>query len=428
MRTRLILFIILCLIISQYTYAEIIVSDNVLIDMNFRYRIEADGRDFNSTTGMYDYHLLRSQLGVKIRPADNFLARFKFKESRYLGTTGSNQPSSASVEFQEAYVQPENILGQPLALQLGRFEISYGRRRILGNGNWSNFGPRTYDGARFIFTPKPKTRWDLFYATIVERSNKDQRPYTDEEFYKNDRQLVGVHGTLADGNFQPTLLLDWDPGAPLSNDIYPYTIEMKSEYLLTFALFGRKTIGNLLTELDFAWQFGEKNSIRSGYYGNRDVKSGILAFDAWYTFSHSRHKPYVGLGTDIQTGVGLDSRDDGNFYTPFMSKHRFKGTMDLYKGELPQGLVDLIFHCGVKPSKRFRLDTDYHFFRSFKAYRETEDKSFFNYGQEIDFRFRSQLTDYLNLDTNVCGFWPHKDWKEKQDPAYFFQLSLISIF
>ena len=122
------------------------------LDALIRMRYEIDARDFNRDTGQADYGTLRSMLGFKFTSPGNVTLRMKFKESRDLGTQYPNKPPTTQLQMQEAYMKLDRLFGGSSSLQAGRFELYYGRYRILGTGDWNNHGTRAYDGLRANFT------------------------------------------------------------------------------------------------------------------------------------------------------------------------------------------------------------------------------------------------------------------------------------
>ncbi|NQS97397.1 MAG: alginate export family protein [candidate division Zixibacteria bacterium] len=390
--------------------ADIPITEKLSIDGNMRYRIEVDGRDFNNDTGLLEYSCLRTQLGFKAQASDQVMIRIKFKESRYLGTTGSNMKSTSVIDLLEGYILVRNFIGLPVDLQLGRYEFLCGRRRIHGNGAWNNFGPRTFDGFRLLYKGQ-EIQCNFFYAKIVERGFTAQLPYTGDSFDLHDRNLFGLDGKLMNGEIQPLLVVDWDARKYVENP----------SLIITPAVYAKCKMCAVEFDLDLAYQFGTRN--------DKDLSSWIAAADINYSFK-AKLKPTIGFGVDIASGT--DAKDaaageDHTFYTPFMSRHTFKGYMDYYK-DVTEGLIDAIFRIGISPGKDARLRLDIHNFSTMEDMVNADGGNYTQMGQEFDLRLKTSLAEGLGLDTAVCAFFATDDYKPNGDPSYFFYITLTGKF
>ena len=389
---------------------DIVINDRLTLDGNIRFRLEIEGKDFSNETGMYDCTYLRTMLGFTCKASEEVKLRIKFKESRYLGTSGSNKKSTSFFDLQEGYIQVQELLGMPFDLQLGRYEMLYGRRRIIGNGIWNNFGPRTFDGFRTLYINET-LEMDFFFAKVVERSFIDQQPYTGDDFSACDRNLFGVNLSLKKGNLQPLLVVDWDS----RNDL------QHSDLILMPAIYGKNNIIGCTLEFDAGYQWGKKN--------DADLNSWLLAADLIYTFPNVP-QPLLGLGFDITSGTSekdAAAGEDHTFYTPFMSRHRFKGFMDYYT-DVYKGLFDLIVHFGVSPDDKTNLQLDVHNFQTLEPLLNSTGEKYHQMGQEADLRLRASLAKGLDLDTAVCAYLASQDWQPSGDPGYFYYLTLTAKF
>jgi len=393
--------------------ADIPLGERVTIDGDIRYRLEVEDRDFDSNTGMNEYSYLRTLLGFTVEASEEVMLRIKFKDSRFLGTSGSNKKSSSFFDLQEGYILTRKFLGLPLNLQLGRYEILYGRRRILGNGIWNNFGPRTYDGFR-LFYRNEAMKWDFFYAKIVERGFTDQKPYTNDDFSKQDWNKFALVGSLLDGSVQPLVMFDWD-ACKTATVNHP-------DYYATPGVYYTSNISGMKVDLDAAIQYGKK--------ADRDLISWLLAMDVSSAWDHP-FKPKIGLGADISSGVSntdfYKNKKDHTFYAPFMSRHTFRGYMDYFQ-DVQKGMIDTILRLGAEPFKDWKFSSDIHNFRSINSLKSDKQKDFYQYGQEVDLRLMTKLAKGLELDTAICGFLPSEDWEPNGDPSFFFYCTFTGKF
>ena len=400
------------------------ISDKVSVDGVVRSRVEIDGRDFDQDTGMYSYGLLRTMLGVRVTPNDKLTIRIKVKDSRVLGTTGSNSISSNFLDLQEGYLVSHNFLNLPVDLQIGRYEMMYGRRRILGNGGWNNYGPRTYDGFRVIYD-KDDSFTHFFYATIVERSYASVPPYTGDAFDKQDRHLFGITGSYMQGFLQPILMIDYDPRtapSPSQNDAL---------YMITAANYLKYRSGNISADFDLGYQYGQRWD--HAYYAGTstfDLTAWLAALDIAYTFDHST-KPSLGVGFDATSGTSFEdeaNHEDHVFYIPFMSRHAYRGYMDYFK-DVRYGLLDMMVKAGVKPWEGTQIDLTFHNF----SYLESSQTSVVDdgekaLGQEFDLRIRKSLSPGFNMDMILCRFHPGDAMSQSGDPSHFAALTLSATF
>ncbi len=401
---------------------EIVTTDdgfNLSLDANVRARYELDARDFNADTGMSDYGNLRTMIGVKVQPNDHVLLRAKFKESRYLGTQQSNNLPTAQLQMQEAYMRVNRLWDKDIALQVGRFEMSHGRYRILGTGTWNINGPRAYDGV-LVNVETGYGSWDLAAAKIIDYEQAGLLNATYGTAYQAenaDRNLFVLAGSLLDGSIQPLLTADLDNSLQGADD---------PTHIYTAGVYLNRTIGAFRLDADAAVQTGTKN--------DRDLSSWLLAVDARYSFDGAR-KPYLGVGVDIASGNKYDedsaTDNDQVFYTPFMSRHRFKGLMDYFR-DVRRGLVDGVVHAGLKLWTGARLDLDIHNFAWFAEdrYLDTNGKpvTFTQLGQEADLRLRFPVYDAVSVDAAWCVFLPNDDWKPDGDPSHFAYLAITTTF
>ncbi|MDP8206875.1 MAG: alginate export family protein [Candidatus Electryonea clarkiae] len=399
-------------------YASLPIGEHVTIDGNMRYRIEVDGKDFDNNTGLNENSLLRSQVGFRVQASKSVNVRMKFKDSRFLGTTGSNSKSTSFIDLQEGYILVNNPAGMPFDLQVGRYEMMYGRRRIQGNGNWNNFGPRTFDGGRLFFNIC-SIKIDMFYAKLIERGFFEQPAYTKDFYTNGDRILLGTAGKMLDGMIQPLFTVNWDP---VVENLQGINYD-NADFIMTPAVYSRYDIQKLSLELDAAYQYGKKN--------DRDLSAWLFAFDAGFSPGYQLN-PIIGAGVDITSGNKFD--EDGKdyadhvFYTPYMSRHAFRGFMDYFK-DVRRGLIDSIMRIGLSPHKSTEIDVDFHNFRYFQDERYPgSSQSFTGLGQELDFRIRIELADGLKMDAVLCAFSAEKNWQPVNDIGLFGYAALTASF
>ncbi len=428
--------ILLSILFTSQALSEIIVNDRISVDGNIRFRTEVDDRDFDSESGANEYNYLRTQLGFKIQASDDVLVRVKFKDSRFLGTTHNNDKSTSFVDLQEGYILVDKFLRSPVDLQLGRFEMMYGRRRIHGNGGWNNFGPRTFDGIRII-SEKGYGGWNLFAVRVVEHGF-EQQPFNWPNYVKNDGKesstyltaktdwtRFGLTGSLHGGKFQPIFVVDWAPQglSQTAKDKYP-----EADLVFMPGLYVQHQIDNFQIEFDCAIQSGQKNY--------KDITAWLIAGDVRYQFD-SGMQPYFGLGIDMTSGNSKDDPrgSDHMFYAPFMSRHIYLGYMDYFQ-DVENGLVDLIARIGINPWDNASLTLDIHNFQFMESDVDSTGNTIDQLGQEFDLRFTAPVAEALSIDSAICLFtpadgatsWINKSAGKNNDTSLFFYLAITAKF
>ena len=404
MRFRtLAVLLLMVLFAAPRASAEMRLTKRFSLDAETRYRTEIVDKDFNPDTGFNEFSTLRTQLGATFVASRNVTLRFKFKETRYLGTTPQLTASSATIGMQEAYVKLDNALGTPLSLQFGRFEKAYGRNRIMGKSDWENYGPRAYDG--ILVELKTKSGWwNVFYSKIAEGSflPTGTPPFYDPgtipstPIRKGDRHLTALSGSMAKGLIQPLVTIDLD------ERLIGIT---KTNLLTTAALYSMYKRGRFVFEGDAAYQMGTLN--------DRDVNSWLASMEMTLGFN-AKIRPKLGIGFDAQSGNkfrderGEDlTKADNSFYAPYASQHMFLGVMD-YFGDASNafqrhGLIDSFVRFSFQPGARYGIELVGHNF-AFMENGYVNRLGFSPVGQEIDSRMIAVLAKGFQFQAGYSVF------------------------
>ncbi|GBE30760.1 MAG TPA: hypothetical protein ENH10_03940 [Bacteroidetes bacterium] len=398
---RIVISLVVMLLLAGLVLAEIPITDQVGIDMNMRPRLIVDGRDFNSDTGLFDGGDLRTMIGINVMPNDNVLIRVRFRETRFFGNQASLSPSVNDFEAQEAYGKLTNVFGKPMSFTVGRMEYEQGRGRIMGSTSWSPFGPRTYDGIRVGFKPS----FGYFEVLVIRAL----------EAGRTDDNLIVVSGNMVDGHFQPIFVADVDN--------IDYGFEDLNR-LYTMGFFYKRMMGdNVKFMMDAAYQMGTM--------ADRTVGSYLIAADVYYKFD-GKLNPFVGVGIDMTSGNKWDDdpakEDSKLFSTPYLHGHGFRGQMDLI-GEQQLGLMDLIFHLGIKRDCGLKVMADFHMFSyaNDNAYVDNNGDlvEYTTIGQEIDLHVVKTVNENVKLDLGYGVFMASDDWVPDGDAASWGYVSWI---
>ncbi|MCB2210648.1 alginate export family protein [bacterium] len=447
---RLLLLLILVGLAST-AFADIPINERVSIDGNLRFRGFIDDRDFDSVnTDPAYYATMRTMIGFKIQATDDVLFRAKIRDSRYVGVpytntvpggadaTTVNTQSSSQLELQEGYLFANDILGTRLDLQIGRFEMEYGRGRLLGASGWNVAGPRAYDGFRFMWH-KPGFQLDVFASIIRDYSFgtiwPNYRPpngwvggiyqYSENAGYNEQkRYLAGVAASFMDGALQPLLLIDYDTFDNTytyeSGDWVPGTIaaQKEQEFWITPALYTNFTFsedGGSRWELegDFAAQMGATND--NGAYPDSYSLLSFLAALEVRVHGNDNSEPFVGIGADY-TGVGEgdgDPQDVYVFYQDYYTQHAFRGAMD-YFWNVNNGLIDGFITFGATPTDWLCLKADIHNFSFATSQGRVRPngkvENLKQLGQELDLLAGFKIKKGFRLDAGYNMFFPTQEF------------------
>lgn len=430
--------------------ADIPINERVSIDGNLRFRTFFDERDFDWTnTPPAYYSTMRLMIGFKIQATDDVLFRAKLKDSRYVGvpatgdvdatTVGSR--SSSYLSLQEGYVFATDVFDWGVDFQIGRFEMAYGRDRLMGASAWGLEGPNMYDGFRVMYD-EPGMKLDFFSAVIRDFSFGDTFPdyrlpstfsssgvyrYWEPPGYeKLKRYLFGFAGSFLDGRLQPILLVDWDSydlGFDADADTLEKPSQKEQEFWVTPGVYGNYTFedvggGKITVEGDAAVQVGQVNDF-GAFPSSYSLFSFMAAAEGRYHFDHEM-KPTAGLGFDV-TGVGEGADDPTDvfvFYQPYFTPHKFRGSMD-YFANVGNGLIDTYITGSLMPMDWMKLKLDVHNFRfvTNRGYDPRPNNNtkkdvirFRQLGQEVDLLVKVKVKKGFYIDGGFNFFIPTEDF------------------
>ena len=131
----------------------------------FRERYEGySGGSFkhNSTN---DYDLQRIRLGMEIKPTNWVHMYIEMQDARVFGINPAIPPYENTTDIRQAYVQFGPTEGNGFSLQGGRFDMTYGNNRLIGDSWWTNVS-RSFDGVRAAYQ-QGRLRVDLFATSVV---------------------------------------------------------------------------------------------------------------------------------------------------------------------------------------------------------------------------------------------------------------------
>lgn len=273
----------------------------------FRERFEGyDGGSFKHKS-TNDDDLQRIRLGMEIKPTNWVQFYIEMQDARVFGITPALPPYEDTTDIRQAYVQFGHAEGNGFTLQGGRFDMTYGNNRLIGNSWWTNVS-RSFDGVRAAYQ-QGRFRMDAFATSVViirngvidhhlEGNNlyglyataKDVIPHATFDVYEfwNLRPTFALQGLKSGKLDEWTTGFRWVGALPLSFD---YRTEMAYQ-LGTLAVdrvrawMGHWVLGYSLKEaplrprLFFEYDYGS---------GSPNDKSGVdNTFDPIYPSTHDK--------------------------------------------------------------------------------------------------------------------------------------------
>ena len=357
-----------------------------------RHRFEANDRDFNKDTDAITFNLLRSRFGVRFLPAENTEAFLQVQDSRMFGEELNTLTDGEAdqLDLHQGYVTISNLFGQPLDLQLGRFEAAYGSQRLIGAVGWHNVG-RSFDGVLLRLHPKNVTI-DLFNWKIVEKLEPGGRGDLNVFGAYGDFQLIGGYTTQA--------FVIWQRANPSS---------VLNRYTLGFYLTG--TTANIRPEIDVAYQGGERVGM--------DVSALLVAVNLGYSATGVALAPDISVGIDYLSGD--DDPTDGTykvFDTLYATNHKFYGFMDYFLNvpahTLGLGLQDVHAKVSFKPHSDLSVRLAYHIFSANEDFILVDGTASTGFGDEVDLTLVFTYNQRVSFAGGMSLFAPGPIFEETQ--------------
>jgi hypothetical protein len=309
----------------------------------FRERFEGySGGGFkpNSTN---DYDLQRIRLGMQIKPTHWLQFFIEMQDARVFGITPALPPYQNTTDIRQAYVQLGNPEGNGFTLQGGRFEMTYGNNRLIGNSWWTNVS-RTFDGVRAAYQ-QGRFRLDAFATSVVIVRDG----VIDHHLEGNN--LYGLYATARDVIPHATF------------DVYEFWNVRPS-----FALQGLKA--GHLSEWTSGFRWVGALPANFDYRTEMAYQLGTLSVDrirAWmghwvlgYTFKETRIRPRLFVEYDYGSGSPNDKLGVDNTFDPiYPSTHDKLGLADQFGW---RNIKDLRFGQEFKLARKWTLATSFHDF------------------------------------------------------------------
>ena len=262
----------------------------------------------------------RTRLGVDAKVHPKVEGRVLIQDTRFWGveegsTTQTGDELQATDLF-EGYIDLRWIWDLPLDLRLGRQTLHYGRERLVGTLDFSNFA-RTFDAFRFRYS-LGAIALDVLSAKLADTNPPPPFPSTGVS--DQDRNFSGLYFTRQGDRVEVAdvyWLRDIDKSAPPSTP-HPETKRH------TFGARAKARFGaGISLEGEYSYQGGS-----AGPNEDLDIGAQALAAELGWEGEGDRN-PRAALGVDWATGDDDLADDDlGTFNQLFPTGHSFFGYMD----------------------------------------------------------------------------------------------------
>jgi hypothetical protein len=237
-------------------------------------------------------------------------------------------------DWQNLFVEAGTSVG---GLRYGRQELSLGRERLVGTGDWSN-SRRSFEGTTAMAS-LGNLRFEAFDGRVVAvRISEPDRPDSTTQF--RVASVATVKDRAASRSLTPAAWQVW-------------VFRLQSDRGLS----ARTTVGaRTLWKAPVHGAVGTFELEAASQRGHLKAKT----VDAWYavaegtlTWKRVRWAPSALMGFDIASGTGADTlRRFDTFQPPYAAAHAFNGIADLLgRGNLAEVRVG----GGVDPSKTVQL-------------------------------------------------------------------------
>lgn len=360
-----------------------------------RYRGEVENRSFVPGSKTNHYHLLRSRIGLQVRPEPGMQVFLQVQDSRPFGgengslARGTMDGSADALDCHQAYFLMDRLFSAPLQLKIGRQEVRFGNERLIGANNWSNTG-RVFDAGVLSYSHRVVSL-DLFYSRLSGGQNS-----------ANADNLLGVYSTLRPNSAlvcDGYLLHDYNTSNITSgNDLGK---DLLSRYTVGLHVHGGK--GCLQWALEGYRQTGALQ-VREGL-PLADIHGALISADMKLIL-RQKSATALSLSACRISGDGDPSDQTArSFDLLFGSKHGYYGLMDYYPDRLfaDQGLKDYAVGLTTHNSDRLQLTAEAHVFRTDAPPPSASVRAI---GKELDMTLIWTHSKSLSLEAGCCAFFP----------------------
>jgi alginate export protein len=180
------------------------------------------------------------------------------------------------MDLRLGYLELGNFEQQGFGVRVGRQELRYGERRLVGNSNWQNTA-RSFDAIRATFRHKA-LRLDAFAASVVlQRDGKFDRSVPGNNLYG---LYAGLENMVPNAVLEPYFFWRRAPNA---------VSETGTHGILNFATFGFRLAGKLPARFDY----GTEMARQAGSLVNNHVAAWAGHWLLGYTLAAILYEPRI---------------------------------------------------------------------------------------------------------------------------------------
>lgn len=258
---------------------------------------------------------------------DSFYGSFGGLLTGGTGVIGTRAPFTAglagagndTVGLYQAYILMENVGGYPIAVKIGRQEISLGREFLIGNNDASaDFVGNAFDALRVDYDNDETLRVTAFTAKLVDNRNLEED--ADVDLYAIYGTYYGMENVEVDAYW---IMLRNAAGAPVNSGGAPAPVVAfnslgdEVETLHTIGMRGEARLLDdaLYVNAEFAYQFGQVDTTGAAFAAiptrSMDVEAFALNLLARYSFQDVVYEPEV--HAEYAFFSGDDDNTDGDY-------------------------------------------------------------------------------------------------------------------
>jgi hypothetical protein len=326
---------IICASLVTLALAGTAAAQTTQFDVNgeLRVRNENDNRDFNSTTDTKSFNVMRTRLGVSVRPATDMNVFVQVQDSRVHGqeasvTADPSVQEDGKLDLHQGFFKVDNLAWPGFGIQAGRMEVRFGNQRLIGVDDWANVN-RSFDGV-MAHVNRSRFNGQFLWANLNESDNTVVGDPSEQN--KADATMQAVIGTVVVNDNANTDLF-------VINARDKRTSSADDDARLT--TFGARVHGKVVEKVDYSvegsWQVGV---VETGPATENDVSANMVGAEVGVTVGDVERPVRFGVGFDRLSGDdNVTDTEQKAFNTLFGDNHTFYGLADLVP--LDNGLQDI---------------------------------------------------------------------------------------
>lgn len=328
------------------------------VSLDGQIRVRGEYRDPTSyvntdaATRSDDVFLTRIRINLKFSVNDDIDVFVQPQDQRTWGQEASVLNDERNLDLHQGYVEIRNLLGEPITLKAGRFEMQYGDQRLISPLDWSNIG-RAWDGAKLKYTAKD---WWIegFYTVIKDPLAVAPAPGS---------QPVGVANGAAEDQDFSGLYFSYTGIQNYEFDAYAFFREFQDNSFAseTGALGDLidHTIGARIKGKNAGFDYTLEAMSQGGHQSTDRIQAYAYVATLGYTFDMA-WTPRIGVEYDYASGDRHAGDGKRNTFDPlFPFNHYYQGFADIIGW---RNMRDLSVYLSVKPAENVSVNLDVHNF------------------------------------------------------------------